>query len=169
MSAIDEVDDGLSSPYPKIELHVHLEGAIRPATLFELALKNKVALPVTTLAELETFYEFRDFSHFIDVWNVTTNVVFDADDFRRIVVEYAREAATHGAVYVEAIFSPSQYYVRGISGDALFEGFTNGIQDALEQTGVVVRLTPDIDRGRLPMELAERIVDDSIRYRDRGI
>jgi aminodeoxyfutalosine deaminase len=158
----------MTAPYPKIELHIHLEGAIRPATLFELAAKNRVTLPVDSLSELEKFYEFKDFNHFIDVWNVTTDVLFDADDFRRVVVDYAREAAGYGAVYLEAIFSPGQYYTRGIEGRELFEGFTNGIQDAYEQTGVIVRLTPDLDRNR-PEELSRSIVDDAVLFRDRGI
>jgi aminodeoxyfutalosine deaminase len=156
------------TPYPKIELHVHLEGAVRPATLFELARRNGVALPVDTLEELERFYDFRDFDHFIDVWNLTTHVVDRADDFRQVVVDYAREAAGFGAVYLEGIFSPGQYLVRGIDGRELFEGFTDGIQDAYEQTGVIVRLTPDIDRNRDP-ELSVPIVEESIRFRDRGI
>ena len=157
-----------SGAYPKIELHVHLEGAVRPATLFTLARRNGVALPVDTLAELERFYDFRDFDHFIDVWNVTTDVLFTASDFRQVVVDYAREAAGFGAVYLEGIFSPGQYYARGIEGRELFEGFTDGIQDAFEQTGVIVRLTPDIDRNR-PPALSRELVEESIRFRDRGI
>ena len=158
----------VSAPYPKIELHVHLEGAIRPPTLFALAAKHGLTLPVDTLPELERFYEFTDFNHFIDVWNVTTNVVCDADDFRRIVVDYAREAASHGAVYLEGIVSPGQYYVRGIEGRELFEGFTDGIQQAREELGVEVRLTPDVDRNR-PLELSRQIVLDALPFRDRGV
>ncbi|TAJ50167.1 MAG: adenosine deaminase [Herbiconiux sp.] len=154
--------------YPKIELHVHLEGAVRPATLFELAHRNGAALPVDTLHELERFYDFRDFDHFIDVWTLTTNVITTADDFRQVVVDYAREGAGFGVVYLEGIFSPGQYYARGIESRALFEGYTDGIQDAYEQTGVIVRLTPDIDRESEP-ELSRPIVEDSIRFRDRGI
>ncbi|GAA2224492.1 adenosine deaminase [Herbiconiux moechotypicola] len=155
-------------PYPKIELHVHLEGAVRPATLFELARRNGMALPVDSLEELERFYEFSDFDHFIDVWNVTTHVVDTADDFRQVVVDYAKEAASFGVVYLEGIFSPGQYLSRGIESRELFEGYTDGIQDAFEQTGVIVRLTPDIDRNREP-ESSLPIVEESIRFRDRGI
>jgi aminodeoxyfutalosine deaminase len=160
--------DHQQAAYPKIELHVHLEGAVRPPALFELARRNNVTLPVSSIEELERFYVFRDFNHFIDVWNLTTNVIFTAHDFRQVVVDYAREAAGFGVVYLEGIFSPGQYYARGIEGRELFEGFTDGIQDAYEQTGVTVRLTPDIDRNRDP-ELSMPIVEESIRFRDRGI
>jgi aminodeoxyfutalosine deaminase len=89
--------------YPKIELHVHLEGTVRPHTLLDMARRNDLPLPAATVDELKKLYEFTDFAHFIEVWILTTNVMRTADDFRQIVVDYAAEAASHGAVYLEAI------------------------------------------------------------------
>ncbi|MDT4989035.1 MAG: aminodeoxyfutalosine deaminase, partial [Micromonosporaceae bacterium] len=100
---------------PKIELHVHLEGAIRPATLLDLARRNDLPLPVDTVEDLTALYEFTDFTHFLEVWILTTNCLRTADDFRRITVDYAAEAAGHGAVYLEAIFSPSERVLRGVA------------------------------------------------------
>ncbi len=95
-------------PYPKIELHVHLEGTVRPETLLEIARRNDYALPCSTVEELTALYEFRDFAHFIEIWVLTTNALRTADDFRRVVVDYAAEASSHGAVYIEGIFSPAR-------------------------------------------------------------
>ncbi|MGZ4256752.1 MAG: adenosine deaminase, partial [Gaiellaceae bacterium] len=61
--------------YPKIELHVHLEGTVRPRALLEIARRNDYALPVETEEELQALYDFRDFAHFIDVWILTTNAL----------------------------------------------------------------------------------------------
>jgi aminodeoxyfutalosine deaminase len=58
--------------YPKIELHVHLEGTVRAATLLQIARRNGVALPADTVQGLAGLYEFRDFAHFIEVWILTT-------------------------------------------------------------------------------------------------
>ena len=99
--------------YPKIELHVHLEGTVRPATLLEIARRNDYALPADTVEGLASLYEYRDFEHFIEVWILTTNALQTADDFRQVVVDYAAEAAAHGAVYVEGIFSPAERVARG--------------------------------------------------------
>ena len=96
------------TPFPKIELHVHLEGTVRPATLLEIARRNDYALPADTVEGLASLYEFRDFTHFIDVWVLTTNALQTEADFRQVVVDYAAEAASHGAVYVEGIFSPAE-------------------------------------------------------------
>ncbi len=52
--------------YPKIELHVHLEGTVRPAALLRFARRNGVALPADSVEELARIYEFRGFRHFLD-------------------------------------------------------------------------------------------------------
>jgi adenosine deaminase len=103
-------------------------------------------------------YEFSDFAHFIDVWILTTNALRTRDDFRQVVVDYAEEAAEHGAVYLEAIFSPAERARRGVDWDEMFSGYSEGAQAAREMHGVEVRLTPDIFRGKLVAELRERNV-----------
>jgi aminodeoxyfutalosine deaminase len=154
--------------YPKIELHVHLEGSVRPHTLLEMARRNDVALPADTVEGLRALYEFTDFAHFIEVWILTTNAMRTADDFRRIVVDYAAEAAGHGAVYLEAIFSPIERVMRGVSWDDLFEGYCDGAQQAHEEHGVVVRLTPDTYRGA-DVEASEELARRAVAYRERGV
>ena len=109
--------------YPKIELHVHLEGTVRPATLLEIARRNDYALPVDTEDELASLYDFRDFGHFIEIWVLTTNALQRDQDFRQVVVDYAREAASHGAVYVEGIFSPAERARRGVDWDEIYTGY----------------------------------------------
>lgn len=155
-------------PYPKIELHVHLEGTVRPSTLLEIARRNDVALPADTVEGLADLYRFRDFAHFIEVWVMTTGALREADDFRQVVVDYAREAAAHGAVYIEGIFSPAEPAVRGVLWEAIFEGYCDGAQEACELHGVEVRLTPDIPRG-FPLEAAESTARYAVEYRDRGV
>ena len=73
-----------------------------------IARRNDYALPADTVEGLRELYEFRDFEHFIEIWVLTTNALRTRDDFRQVVVDYAAEAAAHGAVYLEAIFSPAE-------------------------------------------------------------
>jgi len=154
--------------YPKIELHVHLEGTVRPRTLLEIARRNDYALPADTEEGLQELYDFRDFAHFLEVWILTTNALRTEADFRQVVVDYAAEAASHGAVYVEGIFSPAERVARGIRWDVIFAGYCDGAEEARELHGVEVRLTPDIYRG-CPLDQAEQLVRYSAKYRDRGI
>ncbi len=154
--------------YPKIELHVHLEGTVRPRTLIELARRNGVTWPADSPEELQRLYTFTDLSHFIDVWFLVTAALQTADDFRRITVDYAEEAARHGAVYIEAIFAPTVPARKGVELDVLFEGYCDGVQEARERLGVEVRLTPDLNRTSPPEEAAD-IVRRAIACRDRGV
>lgn len=155
-------------PYPKIELHVHLEGTVRAHTLLEIAKRNDYPLPATTVEGLQELYRFTDFRHFIEVWILTTNALRTEADFRQMVVDYAAEAAGHGAVYIEGIFSPAERVRRGCAWEDVFEGVASGAQEARELHGVEIRLTPDIPRG-FTQEEARATVDWSARYLSRGV
>jgi aminodeoxyfutalosine deaminase len=141
---------------------------VRPKTLLEIARRNDYALPAETEEGLADLYDFRDFTHFIEVWVLTTNALRTAQDFRQVVVEYAAEAASHGAVYIEGIFSPAERVRRGVDWDEIFSGYCDGAVEARERHGVEVRLTPDIIRG-YSLEDAEGTVRYAAKYRDRGV
>jgi aminodeoxyfutalosine deaminase len=149
-------------PFPKIELHVHLEGTVRPDTLRAIAKRNGHALP----DDLESQYAFRDFAHFLEVFNLVAHCLQRYDDFREVIVDYAAEASRHGAVYFEGIFAPGLW--RGIDTDEVFAGYCDGAQEAREKHGVEVRLTPDIPRV-YSLEDALTTARYAVRYRDRGV
>jgi aminodeoxyfutalosine deaminase len=85
-----------------------------------------------------------------------------------MVVDYAAEAAAHGAVYLEGIFSPAERVRRGVGWQEIHEGVCDGAHAARELHGVEVRLTPDIPRG-FTQEEARATVEWAARYRDRGV
>jgi aminodeoxyfutalosine deaminase len=153
---------------PKIELHVHLEGTVRARELLDIARRNRVELPVDDVDELARLYEFTDFEHFLELWVMTTRAIRTESDFRQIVVTYAAEAAAHGAVYLEGIFTPAERVLGGASWDAVFSGFCDGAAEAKERHGVEVRLTPDIPRT-FELEAAMETARYSVKYRDRGV
>jgi aminodeoxyfutalosine deaminase len=152
--------------YPKIELHVHLEGTVRPETLLEIARRNDYPLPVDSVEGIEALYEYRDFAHFIEVFMLTSGALQCEEDFRQIVVEYAEEAAGHGAVYLEAIFSLGLW--RGLDSDVVFSGVCDGADEARDRFAIEIRLTPDIARV-YSLDEALLTVRYAIKYRDRGV
>lgn len=153
---------------PKIELHVHLEGAVRPKELFEMAVRNRFPLPVHSEAELAQLYRFRDFEHFLDLWRMTTPAIQNQRDFHQVVLSYAAEAVSHGAVYLEGIFTPSERVMGGASWDEVFSGFCDGAAEARELLGVEVRLTPDIPRD-FDLDVAMTTARYAIKYKEQGI
>ncbi len=154
--------------YPKIELHVHLEGAVSPELLFAAARRNGCTLPFDSVEALSAYMRFRDFDHFIEAWMATTTVLRTAEDYRELVLDYARRAQAQGAVYLEAIFSPTDRVALGVPQEVNFEGFCDGAQAAREELGVEVRLTPDITRFA-PLDVAVETAELAVRYRDRGV
>lgn len=152
--------------YPKIELHVHLEGTVRPQTLLEIARRNGHRLPADTVEGLQALYEFRDFAHFIEIFMLTSGALEREEDFRQIVVEYAEEAVGHGAVYLEAIFSLGLW--RGLDSDVVFNGVCDGAAEARERFGIEIRLTPDIARV-YTLDEALLTARYAIKYRERGV
>jgi len=157
-----------TAPYPKIELHVHLEATVRPARLLEIARRNDVRLPARDEAGLAAFCRFTDFEHFVQAWIKTTKVLRHERDFRQVVVEYAAEVAAQGCVYVEALFSPAEPMVRGTPWQEVFEGYCAGADEAREAHGVEIRFTPDITRD-FPLEIADHLVRWAVKYRERGV
>jgi aminodeoxyfutalosine deaminase len=157
-----------SVTYPKIELHVHLEGSVRPAAMLRIARRNGVALPADSVEEMTRLYEFTDFQHFLEVWMLTTPALRTEQDFRQIVVDYAAEAAAFGAVYIEGIFTPAESAGRGVRWEEIFTGYCDGAQEARERHGVRVCFTPDIPRG-YPMEAVELTVTHALAHADRGV
>ncbi len=154
--------------YPKIELHVHLEGTLRPEMLISCAQRNGVTLPAETHDGIADLFHFTDLAHFIDVWLMVTSCLRTAEDFRRITVDYAGEAKAHGAVYIEGIFAPLQLVRRGVAWETIYEGFCDGIEEAREVHGMEMRLTPDLTRNSTPEEMDESL-HYAIAYRERGI
>jgi adenosine deaminase len=95
-------------------------------------------------------------------------VTFPKIEFHVHLEGYAAEAAGHGAVYLEGIFSPAEPAARGVPWDEIFTGYCDGAQEARERHGVPVRLTPDITRG-LPLAAARRTAEHAVAYAGRGI
>lgn len=156
---------------PKVELHVHLEGSIRPATLLELARRNQVALPASTLDQLRDFYRFTDFAHFIDVYKVIIQCLQTPDDFALIAEEFGATMAEHNIRYAEITWSPISHVMRtDYSFAELLAGVNRGRAAALERYGVQMRWITDIVRnlhGRVEdgMQTAEM----AIFGRDHGV
>jgi adenosine deaminase len=132
---------------PKAELHVHLEGSIRPATLLQLAKRNAFELPVQDIDSLQEFYRFRDFDHFIDVYVTITRCLQSADDYRLIAYEFGADCARQNIRYAEVTFSifTNVKYAR-LPWQTILESINQGRAQAQAEFGVDWRWVFDIVR-----------------------
>jgi aminodeoxyfutalosine deaminase len=111
---------------PKAELHVHLEGAIQPATVLALARRNRIELPVEGEEELQQLFAYRDFDHFVDIFVMATRCLRTREDYEQIVYEFGAEMARQNVRYAEVTFSPSTHHLLGVSYDVYFAGLQRG-------------------------------------------
>jgi adenosine deaminase len=151
---------------PKAELHVHLEGAIRIATVQELA--ELAGRPVPTgLAGGR--WRFTDFDDFISQYVATCALLAEPEDFRRIAYEFCEDEARNGVRYAEVVFSPSNHAPRlGDDWFAPIEAVLDGLEAGRRDFGVTVRITPDIVRDA-GLDLAERSLEVALKYAGRGV
>jgi aminodeoxyfutalosine deaminase len=132
---------------PKAELHVHLEGSIQPATLLTLAQRNGVQLPVQTVADLQNWFTFRDFNHFIEIYFEISSCLKTTEDYELIAYEFGATMARQNVRYAEVTFSPSTHHFSlGIPFDTFFTGLTRGRLRAQKEFGIEIRWIFDIVR-----------------------
>jgi adenosine deaminase len=132
---------------PKAELHVHLEGSIEPDTLLTLAQRNGVQLPVSTVAELRDWLIFRDFNHFVQIYQAISRCLKTEEDYELIGYEFGAMMARQNVRYAEVTFSPSTHaFSLGVPFDTFFAGLTRGRLRAQEAFGVEIRWIFDIVR-----------------------
>lgn len=130
---------------PKVELHVHIEGALKPDDYFELAQKNAVALPVSTPEAWRDFYKFRDFDHFIQVYTTSAGLLRSAADYKFIVERFFAVQASQNIRYTEAFMSAAFMHTKD-SAEALYDALEEALVTGRKKYGVEVRLIPDFSR-----------------------
>lgn len=129
---------------PKVEIHLHLEGSMQPATLRDLSRRHGIDLPIHDDASLAAFYQFRDFSHFIDIYMAACFCLRTPEDFARITYEIGVEAARQQTRYLEIHFNPEpNERKRGIPFRDQLDGMNAGRARALAEFGVEMRWIAD--------------------------
>lgn len=93
---------------PKVELHVHHQGSIRPTTLLQLAQRNRIQLPASNLAELQTWYQFRDFTHFLTIYDLICTCLQTPADIELAAREFLQGQAEQNIVYSELTYTPTR-------------------------------------------------------------
>ncbi len=127
---------------PKVELHCHVEGAVRAATIKDLAKQNEVAFPVDDPACL---YEFTSLNQFLEVLDVVCRSLRTADDFRRITYEALEDGVQAGVRYREMFFSPRFVGKLGVPIQTVWDGISAGLAEARHDLDIACRMILDLD------------------------
>jgi adenosine deaminase len=129
---------------PKTEIHLHLEGTISPETLWSLARRNGIELPVASLVELKKRYAFEDFGKFIELWMLMCSCLKAEEDYVGMVDGFLADCERQNVRYVEAHFTPYNHEKFGIGAARSLGVVTKRLVEAEAAGGPVVRLILDI-------------------------
>jgi adenosine deaminase len=160
---------------PKVLLHDHLDGGLRPETIVELAERAGHPLPTTDAGELGSW--FRDsadsgsLERYLSTFRHTVAVMQDRESLHRVAAECAQDLAADGVVYAEVRYAPEQHLEGGLSLDevvaAVLAGFAEGSALA-GRTGRGIRVGCLLSAMRHAARSTE-IAELAVRYRDEGV
>ncbi len=160
---------------PKVSLHDHLDGGLRPQTIIELASEIDLSLPENESGRLGEW--FRDQSdsgsltEYLKTFDVTTAVMQTAEGLARVAREFVQDLAADGVIHGEVRWAPEQHLTRGLSLDETVEAVQEGLEAGMDDVrhggshitvGQLVSSMRHTDRS---LEIAEL----AVRHRDRGV
>lgn len=156
---------------PKVELHVHLEGSIKPATLLELARRNGVALPADDVAGLQRWYQFTDFNHFIKTYLTISSCICTPADIELIARDFFRGQAEQHIVYSEVTFTPYTHFStnRRIPFDEQLDALTRARTWATRELNINCGWVFDLARNVRPIEHSQTVAEWAVQGKPHGV
>jgi len=160
---------------PKVVIHDHLDGGLRPQTIIEIAERIGYSLPSTDPEKLADWFEEScnsgSLERYLETFEHTVAVMQTREDIIRVSRECALDLARDGVVYAEVRGAPELFTRNGLNLDqvieATIEGYRLGEKDALQE-GLTIRvesLLCALRQNPFAQEVAEKVVE----YRDKGV
>ncbi len=155
---------------PKVLLHDHLDGGLRPETVLELAEQaGYESLPATDLEGLADWFDQSgsgSLPRYLEAFRHTVAVLQTADAIERVAYEAVLDLAADGVVYAETRFAPSLLTAGGLDRHRVVEAALAGLEQGQGETGTVARLIIDAMRQD---DDADEVAEVALRLRHRGV
>jgi adenosine deaminase len=156
---------------PKAELHCHLDGSVRPATLLELGREYGVPMPETTADALAHHMFVRDARHLEDYltrFDVTLGVMQSEHALERISFELGEDAAADGVRYIEVRFAPVLNLQWGLSLEGAVDASLRGLARAEAAHGIVGRIIV-CGLRHLPPDVSLELARLAVAFQGKGV
>jgi adenosine deaminase len=145
---------------PKVELHCHFEGSIRPATVLALASKHGMTAPTS---DADRLYDYERSDQFFELFGFVAATMNDAEDYARCVYETVEDGVLSSNLrYREMFFNPTLHTRNGVTMKTILEGMSAGIEAAAADFGVPVALIADVYRSdtlACAMQMLEELLE----------
>ena len=166
-----ELDRDLLERLPKAELHVHLDGSLRPETMLELADEHGVAMPRKTAAELAEYMHVTDARNLVDYlerFEITLSIMQTGNALERIAYELAEDLAGENVRYAEIRYSPILNARGGLPLTEAVEAPLRGLSRAEADFGIRTGLIICGIRNMDP-ETSRDLADLTVAFKNRGV
>jgi adenosine deaminase len=160
---------------PKVSLHDHLDGGLRPATILEIASEIGLETPADDPESLQAWFDEScdsgDLVDYLKTFDLTIAVMQTTDHLARVAREFVQDLGSDGVVYGEIRWAPEQHLTTGLSLDEVVEAVQSGLEAGVQdvratgrniRVGQLVSAMRHLDRG---LEIAQL----AVRHRDRGV
>lgn len=150
---------------PKAELHLHIEGTLEPEQMLQLAARNGVVLPYSSVEEVQKAYEFDCLQDFLDIYYLGMSVLVTEQDFFDLTIAYIKKVHADGVTHVELFFDPQGHTERGIAFETVLGGITRALDDAMREMKISSRLIMCFLR-HLPEEQAFETLECACKHKE---
>ncbi len=164
MTDLSSFIDGM----PKAELHMHIEGSLEPELLFDLAARNKIELPYSSVEDIRAAYQFTELQDFLDIYYQGMNVLITEQDFYDLTWAYLAKINSQNVLHTEIFFDPQGHTDRGIAFRTVVDGISRALKDGEDKLGITSGLIMCFLR-HLSEESAFETLDRALDYKDRII
>jgi adenosine deaminase len=167
---LDELDAFIAA-LPKVELHLHLEGSIRPGTLLRIAERNHVDLPARDEQGVAQLFKYQNFHEFLTVFMILARSLMYGEDFELLAYELGHHLSDQRVRYAEVMISAFQYFRRGVDLDEVVQGTAAGFARARRERGAAgTRVNLAFDYGRqFGAETAWQVLEIAVRNMRHGL
>lgn len=157
---------------PKTDLHVHLDGSVRVATVLELAKKNKVELPTTDQKQLQKILvpglRCNNLVEYLGIFEIILSVLQEEEALARVAFELAEDAAEENVRYMEVRYSPALHTNNGMELATIVDAVLDGLGRAERRHNIKTGIIVCGIRERDP-ETSLSIADLAVDYKNRGV
>ncbi|RAN76433.1 adenosine deaminase [Bacillus sp. SRB_336] len=160
---------------PKVSLHDHLDGGLRPATIIELAAEVGHELPATDPEELHQWFldsaDSGSLVRYLETFDHTIAVMQTHDALVRVAREFVEDLADDGVVYGEVRWAPEQHLTKGLTLDDAVEAVQEGLEagmDAVDEAGGYIEVGQLVTAMR-HADRGSEIAQLAVRHRDNGV
>jgi adenine deaminase len=153
---------------PKAELHLHIEGTLEPELAFQLAEKNRISIPFSSVDEMRAAFDFTDLQSFLDLYYASISVVRTEEDFHDLTLAYLKKAASQNVRHTEIFFDPQSHTARDIPLGTVINGITAALKRGQTELGVSSKLILSFLR-HLSEESALETLQQALPFREQFI